>query len=205
MWGFIFHVSNTALNVLFEFLYNFMKLLVHKVKKDEVNENKSLQQLPQSFKMGLSGLGLKVDEYIVYTVCTKCDSLYELTASSEKDSFGHLVTKHCAHVGFPNHPMCTKQKQCGAPLLHKICRSNTNHVTFQPFKIYVYHPISIALSHLSNCTGFSTTCEHWRQHHEDTEYMTDIYDGQLWKGWQVRNECDFLISFPTLFGYHYKS
>ena len=42
--------------------------------------------------MGLSVLRLKVDEFIQYTVCSKCDSVYELAASSEKDLFGNLVT-----------------------------------------------------------------------------------------------------------------
>ena len=45
-----------------------MKVLVNKVKKDEVNENVILQQFPQSFNMGLSVLQLKVDEFIQYTV-----------------------------------------------------------------------------------------------------------------------------------------
>ena len=40
--GFIFLVSNAASSVLFQFLYNFMKLLVNKVKKDEVNDNEML-------------------------------------------------------------------------------------------------------------------------------------------------------------------
>ena len=37
-------------------------------------------------------------------------------------------------------------------------------------------------------------CEHWRQRHTNTEYMTDIYDGRLWQEWQVKNEPDFLAS-----------
>lgn len=170
-----------------------MKVLVNKVKKDEVNENLILQQFPQSFNMALSVLRLKVDEFIQYTVCSKCDSVYELAACSEKDLFGNLVTKHCAHITFPNHPMRSRRKQCGAPLLQKVYKNN-NHVIFRPFKIYVYHPISNALSRLFNRTGFATICEHWRQRHEYPGYMTDVYDGRLWEEWQVMDGRDFLAS-----------
>ena len=73
-----------------------MKVLVNKVKKDEVNENVILQQFPQSFNMGLSVLQLKVDEFIQYTVCSKCDSVYELAACSEKDLLKDLFYMvHC--------------------------------------------------------------------------------------------------------------
>ena len=68
-----------------------MKVLVNKVKKDEVNENLILQQFPQSFNMGLSVLQLKVDEFIQYTVCSKCDSVYELAACSERFIKGFIL------------------------------------------------------------------------------------------------------------------
>lgn len=169
-----------------------MKLLVNKVKKDQVNENELLQQFPQSFNMGLSVLGLKVDEYVQYTVCSKCDSVYELAACTARDSFGNLVTKHCAHVTFPNHPMHTRRRQCGTPLLQTV--HIKNNTTFRPLKIYVYHPISTALSCLFNRTGFAAMCEHWRHRHKHTDYMTDVYDGRLWQEWQVMNGQDFLAS-----------
>ena len=171
-----------------------MKLFVHKITKDEVDENQMLQQFPQSFKMGLSRLGLKVDEFIQYTVCIKCDSVYEFAACTERNSFGHLVTKHCAHVSFPNHPMRTRREPCRAPLLQKVCKNNSDCATFRPFKLYVYNPISNTLSRLFNRTGFSKMCEHWRQRHKNMEYMTDVYDGMLWQEWQVKNERDFLVS-----------
>ena len=153
-----------------------------------------LQQFPQSFKMGLSKLGMKVDEFIQYTVCSKCDSVYEFAACTERNSFGHLVTKHCSHVSFPNHPMHARRQPCGAPLLQKVHKNNIDHLTFRPFKTYVYHPILTSLSRLFNRTGFSTMCEHWRERHKNTEFMTDIYDGRLWQEWQVKNGKDFLAS-----------
>ena len=67
----------------------------HKIKKDEVNENHNL------LKWDL--VGLKVDEFTQHTVCIKCDLVYEFAACTEKNSFGHLVTKLCAHVSFPVH------------------------------------------------------------------------------------------------------
>lgn len=163
-------------------------------KATELDKYNTEQQkaLPKSLKSIHGVLGLNSDDFIQYIVCSKCDSVYELASCLQNSTFGQLVTKSCVHINFPNHPIHTRRKQCGGSLLQRACRGSKT--CFQPFKAYPYYPIKTALTCLFNREGFFSLCEQWRTRTASSEYMGDIYDGQVWKDWQCWNRCDFLAS-----------
>jgi len=96
-WGFIFHVSNAALNVLILFVSHFLKILSPKLTDTDL--------CPKSLKAVQKYLKLNIDEFIQYVVCPKCNSVYELQACVSKQLHGQLTAKQCAHVQFPHHPI----------------------------------------------------------------------------------------------------
>ena len=193
LWGHLFHVSNAALNVLVLFIQKFLKLIAQRKSAPSDNHNTKQQwAMPKSLKSIHSILGLNSDDFIQYVVCSKCDSVYELASCVQRNSFGTLVAKCCIHIEFPCHPLRTKRKQCGTSLLQRVCRGTK--VSFQPYKVYAYYPIKTALARLFNRKGFFSLCEQWRTRCTSSEYMGDIYDGQVWKDWQCWDGRDFLAT-----------
>ena len=151
LWGFIFHVSNAALNVLILFVNQFLKIISPKSTATDL--------CPKSLKAVQKYLMLSTDEFIQYVVCPKCDSVYELQACISKQLHGQLTTKQCVHIQFPHHPCYIYRQPCGTPLLHKVCRGS--NVQFQPYKVYLYQPITKTLTRLCNCSNFLLMCERW--------------------------------------------
>ena len=183
LWGFVFHISNAALNVLILFLNHFLKIVLPK---------SSDVMCPRSLKGIQKCLNLHKDEFIQYVVCSKCDSVYEPNACVSKQLHGHLATNHCIHIQFPNHPLHSFRQPCGTPLLQRVCRGRSNNLEFQPYKVYPYQSIKKALMRLCNRSNFLIMCEQWRQMPVSTEYMNDVYDGNIWKEWQCWNGRNFL-------------
>ena len=161
---------------------NFLNIIA---SKDPNNVAKLSKLCPGSLKTVHNMLGLKGDDFIQYVVCYKCNSVYDLAACTEKSPAGQVIIKHCIHVEFPNHPMHSKRQPCGTPLLQKISRVRVGNTQLQPFKIYPYYPIKVALSRLFNRSGFLSMCEHWRKRQTNLEYLGDIYDGNMWKDYQT--------------------
>ena len=182
LWGFIFHVSNAALNVLILFVNHFLKIISPKSTATDL--------CPKSLKAVQKYLKLSTDEFIQYVVCPKCDSVYELQACISKQLHGQLTAKQCVHIQFPHHPCYIYRQPCGTPLLHKVCRGS--NVQFQPYKVYLYQPITKTLTRLCNRSNFLLMCERWRQLTAYTEYMSDVYDGNIWKEWQCWKGRNFL-------------
>lgn len=170
LWGFVFHVSNAALNIFILFLKHFLKIAL--LKSSEV-------MCPTSLKGVQKCLNLNNDEFIQYVVCPKCDSVYEPNACVSKQLHGHLATKQCIHIQFPNHSLHSFRQPCGTLLLQRVCRGRGNNLKFQPYKVYPYQSIKKALIHLCNRSNFLMMCEQWRQMQVSTEYMNDVYDGNI--------------------------
>ena len=152
LWGFIFHVSNAALNVIL-FVNHFLKIISPKSTATDL--------CAKSLKAVQKCLNLSTDEFIQYVVCPKCDSVYELQACISKQLHGQLTTKQCVHIHFPHHPCYIYRQPCGTPLLCKVCRGS--NVQFQPYKVYPYQPITKTLTRLCNRSDFLLMCERWRQ------------------------------------------
>ena len=68
-----------------------------------------------------------------------------------------------------------------------------NVVKYYPIYYYCYSSILNSLEKLLQKPGFPERCEEWRKRGiNDSDQMTDIFDGQLWKDFQKHNGEDFL-------------
>ena len=63
-----------------------------------------------------------------------------------------------------------------------------------PRKLYVHNSLVDSLERLISRPGFLEQCEHWRSHFKEAsgEWLTDVYDGRLWKEWMKKNGRPFL-------------
>jgi len=50
-----------------------------------------------------------------------------------------------------------------------------------PRKSYVYYDIIQSLQRLVSKLGFLSVCDQWRKRNVPSGWLTDIYDGKLWK------------------------
>lgn len=194
MWGFVFNISNAALNVLILFLNHFLKIIL-----PEASDGKTFDvSYLTSLKCIQKCLKLDIDEFIQYVVCPKCDSVYEHDACISKELHGQLTIKQCIHIQFPNHPFNIYRQPCDTPLLQKVSRRRSSDLQFQPYKVYPYQPIKKALTRLCNRSNFLKMVEHWRQIKVNEEYLSDIYDGNIWREWQHWNGRNFLLTSYSL-------
>lgn len=53
-----------------------------------------------------------------------------------------------------------------------------------PFKSYCYKPIQESLQDLVKRPGLEDLCNHWRSRKQSPGFLTDIYDGNVWKEFQ---------------------
>ena len=66
---------------------------------------------------------------------------------------------------------------------------------FVPRKVYVYYSIIDSLQRLISSSGLLEQCEKWRGHKSNavpTGYLTDVFDGRLWREWETKNGIPFL-------------
>ena len=69
---------------------------------------------------------------IVYAVCIKSHSLYNINACVEKHG-GETYSNKCPFVKYPNHPQKHQQKECGQKLMKEI-KTTSGNVAFVPQK-----------------------------------------------------------------------
>ena len=65
-----------------------------------------------------------------------------------------------------------------------------------PRKYFVYNSIASSLTRLMSRPGFLEQCEAWKKKGCDENFMTDVYDGKIWKDWQ---KVSGVISVARLF------
>jgi hypothetical protein len=53
-----------------------------------------------------------------------------------------------------------------------------------PRKLFVYNSIRKTIEKFASRPGFFASCEAWRSFHTNEGFMTDVYDGKLWKEWE---------------------
>ena len=176
LWQFSFNVSDAGISVLIVFIYN----IFHSISGSEVTATwiKSFPTTLHSVHREIIGNDIKFTDY---TVCPKCHSLYDfesciITSGSIKSS------RKCEYIQFPNHSRATFRQPCGTPLLRNIKKQS--QVCFKPYKVYSYQSIKEAVSRLLRRQGFLEQCEYWRQRTSNSDYLSDIYDGQVWSDFQ---------------------
>ena len=186
-WQASFRVSDTCVAALLGFLYHFLMFVStitcsHQLGQFAVN-------IPRNVKKLREVVGLNVDGFTQFIVCPQCHSIYDsdsciVTTGTRKEA------KTCQHIAFPDHPHASFRRRCNQPLMKSI-KAKTSCI-FRPFKVYCYQGIMSTLKVMLARPNFIANCEHWRRRDVPNGVLGDIYDGRVWKEFQVVNGKPFL-------------
>lgn len=104
---------------------------------------------------------------------------------------GQTISGKCSYKEFPNHTQLARIKQCGELLLKHVTLSDGTTKLY-PFKSYCYKPLQQSLQNLVRRPGFEDKCEIWRSRKQQPGFMTDVYDGKIWKEFMTTEKSSFL-------------
>lgn len=152
--------------------------------------------VPTSFKSLHKSLKGLDNDFLSYTVCPKCNSIYDYDDCILIRANGKNESKTCHHVSHPRHPHLSKRGACGTTLLKKV--KTKSGYCLKPYKTYPYMPLSKSLSRLLNKENFVSSCEKWRSRFTLDQHFCDVYDGHIWKFYNSSAGKNFLAS-----PYHY--
>lgn len=182
-----FRISDTALNVLLQFLSMLFLLLASKFQSDELKL--FAINLPRNVKAAKYCYTKDHEDFTRYTSCPNCFSTYH---SNQQ------VTK-CSYVQFPKHPMASYRQPCNTVLVKSV-KNPSQSITYQPKHIYCYRSVTTYLKELLMHPGFIQKCEQWRNRPE-LGRMCDVYDGKVWRDFLDYEGKPFL-SLPFNFALH---
>ena len=139
-------------------------------------------------------IGLGDDVFVKYVVCPKCHALYEFEKCF--DTVGtSRVSKKCSYVKFPNHRQQWRRQACGTTLKKEVTLKDGGKKLY-PHKVYCFKSITESLRALVKRPNFTEDCELWRQREVRyvAQVMCDVFDGRVWRDFQVVNGVSFLAS-----------
>ena len=196
IWQFSYRVSNNAINNLLRFLKFFIKAIGVIFHNKQLENSSDL--VPLNFKSLHKSLKcLESDaDFICYTVCPKCDSVYEYDDCIVRRANRNNESKSCQHIPYPRHSHLSKRTPCGTMLLKKV--KIKSGYKLKPYKTYPYMPLVKSLSRLLSKESFVLACEKWRSRVTLEQHLGDIYDGSVWKFYNSSAGKNFLAS-----PYHY--
>ena len=70
------------------------------------------------------------------------------------------------------------------------------HFNLVPRKVYAYVSLKACLSKLCSQKDFLQKCKHWRHRNGTPGYYTDVYDGEVWKAFQIVDG-DLFLQWPN--------
>ena len=179
------YITDSAINALLKFFHIFLKA----VSKFSDFAAGIESQFPYSLYQLNKRVPLK-NEFKKFVVCCKCDNLYN--AKECVRGIGFLQeSKFCEKIHFPQHPNPHYRKPCGQLLLRSVILSNSKK-TFHPFKTYCYSSFVTALKELLVRPGFYNLCSQWKTKGTASDMLTDVYDGKIWRDFQIFDEAPFL-------------
>ena len=180
MWQFLFNVSDAGLSMLILFIYNFIKLF-HSLSGNEITS-----LWIKTFPSSINGIHKEIIgssiNFSMFVVCSSCHSLYNFNDCLEGIGT-RRCSRQCGYVQFPNHPRKSFRQPCGNTLLRTVKR--LNGTSFKPSKVYSYQSLRDGISRLLKRKGFLEKCELWRQRPSNPDFLSDIYDGKVWKDFDV--------------------
>lgn len=185
-----FHVSDTAMTVLFLFLSMFLTL----VSKDLASGNlkRLASKLPRSVKAAKRSLSSRYN-FERYACCQKCFSVYRLDQSGGG-------SQKCSHIQFPEHPMEHYRQPCNISLM-KVVKTPLNRNIFSPKLTYCYRSVIQYLKELLMRPGFIDKCESWRNRNITPGTLKDVYDGKIWNDFLKYEDKPFL-ALPFNYAIH---
>ena len=90
------------------------------------------------------------------------------------------TSRKCDHIEFPRHRQSTYRRKCGTEVMK--CIKVSNKYKLVPRKRFVYNSITNSIRQFASRPGFFDSCEAWlKEQSTDGSFMTDIYDGKLWR------------------------
>jgi len=190
IWQFAYTISNAAVTNLLRFLKFFLLFIGHLFQCKQISEMGS--EIPLTLKFLGRLLNLQEDDLTNYVVCPSCDSVYEYNDCFERKANGDLESKCCRHVQFPNHPHMSRRRPCSALLMKRV-RTKSSYV-LRAIKVYPYKSLKKSIQQLVKRKGFVDSCEKWRSHIDPGGFVSDIYDGSVWKEFNSADRHDFLTS-----------
>ena len=131
--------------------------------------------------------------FIKYVVCSKCNQIYVYEQCIHKIGT-EQCSKKCDFVMFPRHTQLRRRQPCGDLLLKTVeFTSKSTKKTLYPFKVYCYKSLSKSMQNLLLRKEFILNCSLWKHKQSSSnEIVADIYDGRIWKEFQVYNGDHFL-------------
>ena len=137
-------------------------------------------------------VGICNNEFATYSVCPKCYAIYTKEQSTKVLHDGCVISETCSNILWPRHPQIAKQSPCGKILMKKV-RSKLGNFFLYPWKVYVYQSLTTLLKKFISNNEFVQQCKKWKETlAEDNDAMKDIYDGKIWKEFQMYDGKPFL-------------
>ena len=138
--------------------------------------------------------GILRDKFKKYVICPKCNSLYEFKECISTSITGVESPKACSHIAFCNHPHVSRRQPCGHRLVKEVITKTMKK--FYTIKCYCYNSIKNSLQSLLKNGDL---LELWRNRKIPEGMLADVYDGQVWKDFQIYQGKPFL-SMPHNIG-----
>lgn len=156
-----FRLPDVAINILIKFFRQVLQDINHMRYKE----------FPSS--LYIAKKLLKVSKCKNYAVCQSCNTLYNATEIITEDGF------KCRHTEFPNHPMQTKRKPCGAELTERV--PIVKGYKRRPKLLFPLPNLKTQITSLYQRPDFEEQLIKWTNRHVNSGMMTDVYDGEIWK------------------------
>ena len=93
------------------------------------------------------------NEFRTCPVCPKCNVIYEKQSCTKTLPDGHIVSKTCTNVEWPNHPRKDNRSPCGEKLMKKV-RGKTGNIFWYPRKVAVFQSLFSSLKRIFNSQNF---------------------------------------------------
>ena len=143
---------------------------------------------PGSLYLFQRAISLTGDKFSKYVVFPNCSSIYTF-----KDCYrlvgNHNLSKTCTFVCFANRRQRRMRKPCGAILLKEVTLSGGT-TRLYPHKLFCFKSLVETLTQFVKRPGLIERCELWSAH----RIMCDVFEGRIWKEFQVFNGSSFLAS-----------
>ena len=115
-----------------------------------------------------------------FATCPDCNKLYDITVIIPANSDDNANSGFkCTHIEFPNHLMQSQRKSCGSELLMKV--PVNNGYIWRPKMLYPLPSLKNQISSMYQRPRFESLLNKWINRDTETGFMTDIYDGEIWK------------------------
>ena len=114
-----------------------------------------------------------------YVVCNKCHSIRKYQKSI------CATDKLCSNVAFPDHPQHSRRKSCDMMLFETV-ELASGKTLYYPGLTYCYVNVDLSLQILLKRPELYSKCELWRSRKCEDNYLSDIYDGNVWKDFNTK-------------------